>query len=146
VAATARTNTSPRAQLGEWTSSARDRIALLSLLGFLGVTAMAGGIGILFDWLGLPLDWLDGSVFSSYTIPGIALIGVGVAAFGAALLTLRHHPLDVVATVLAGLSIGIYETVEVFVVPFHWLQVFYMTVGLLIILLAGQVHGEQHET
>jgi hypothetical protein len=120
-------------------SRAWDRVTLLSLLGFLGVTATAGGIGILFDWLGLPPDWLDGSVFASYTIPGLALVGVGILAFLAAMLTLRDHRLGLPAAILAGLAIGIYETVEVFVIPFHWLQVFYMTVGLLIVLLAGQL-------
>lgn len=116
-----------------------DRAALLSLQVFLGVTATIGGIGILSDWWGLSLEWLKGSPFSDYTIPGLALILVGASALVAVFVGTRRHALSLPASVISGLAIVIYELVEVAVVPFHWLQVFYVFVGLLIVVLTGRM-------
>jgi hypothetical protein len=121
-----------------------DRALLRSLLAFLAVTTLIGGLGILMDWWGLSPEWLDGSIFPSYTIPGLALIGVGLAALLAGFLSSVDHRFGKPAAVLAGVAIAIYEAVEVLVVPFHWLQVFYVAVGLLIILLAGGIRASRH--
>jgi hypothetical protein len=52
------------------------RIALVAIEAFIGLGAIGGGIALLtgaFDaWL--PVAWLQGSPFSTYTIPGLLLL------------------------------------------------------------------------
>lgn len=120
------------------------RVMLLTLGLFLGVSATVGGIGLLLDWWGSSLDWLDGSPFADYTIPGLALIAVRASAVLSALLLLRSHPLRLPVAAVAGITIVIYELVEVAVVPFHWLQVFYVAVGLVIVLLTERMWAAEH--
>lgn len=129
------TNAAPRVVRGQ----RLNRVVLLILELFLGVTATIGGIGILADWWGLSPDWLDGSPFSNYTVPGLALVAVGAIALVGAFLLLRYHPTGLPISVAAGTAIVIYELVEAAVVPYHWLQVFYAVLGLLIILIAGWI-------
>lgn len=49
-------------------------------LGFLGVTAVYGGGSLVLDptggLLGLPQEWLAGTVFTDYLIPGLVLLGL----------------------------------------------------------------------
>jgi hypothetical protein len=113
------------------------RAALGVATGFLGLTAVAGGIGILLGRMGLSDEDLAGSPFDSYLIPGLALlIVVGGAALLATLALLRRHPLAAPAAVVAGSTIVVFEVVQATVIGLHPLQVFYAALGLLIIALA----------
>jgi hypothetical protein len=106
------------------------------LVLFLSVTAVGGGLGILLGWIPLPLEILPGSLFADYTIPGFSLLlivsGLGMIATSA---LRRHSPLGLPASFLAGFSTMIFETVEIVVIGWHWLQGVYFAVGLLIAVL-----------
>jgi hypothetical protein len=52
------------------------RVALITLSGFLGITAAGGGLGLLLGWITPGMDLLDGSPFSTYVIPGLMLLTV----------------------------------------------------------------------
>ncbi len=65
---------------------------LVGVLTFQGVSGIGGGLGLSLDpsgqSVGIPLEWLQGSPFSDYLVPGLVLLvllGIGplVAAFGA---------------------------------------------------------------
>jgi len=118
------------------------RTALIVLDGFLALTAVAGGIGLLTGANAPSLEFLQGSPFSSYAIPGLALLViVGGCALAATLLTWRRHPFGALASGLAGAVIIGFEIVEVLVIGSppgiaRNLQVFYFTLGLLIVVLA----------
>ena len=60
------------------------RAALLFLLLFQGVSGMAGGVGLVADasgsTLGIPLEWLKGSPFPDYLIPGMAGLALTACA------------------------------------------------------------------
>jgi len=49
------------------------RITIFVLVVFGALTTLAGGIGLLTGAIAAPLNWLEGSPFVDYTIPGLAL-------------------------------------------------------------------------
>ena len=119
------------------------RLALIILDAFLGLTAIAGGIGLLTGSNAPTLEWLANSPFRSYTIPGLALLViVGGTALVATVMMIRRHPSAVIVSGLAGVIIMGFEIVEVIFIGSpeglaRTLQIFYFTLGLLIVVLAA---------
>ena len=119
------------------------RILLIVLAFFLALTAFAGGIGLLADLNTPPVEMLNGSPFSDYSIPGLALfVLVGGGALASAVLLLRRHPWAVFAAGAAGIMIIFFEIVEVLVIGSdpgvaRGLQIFYFSLGLVIALLSA---------
>jgi hypothetical protein len=119
------------------------RILLVVVDVFLALTAAAGGIGLLADLNAPSPELLEGSPFGDYTIPGLALLAiVGGCALAAAILMLRRRPAGAPASGLAGVVIIGFEVVEVLVIGSppgiaRTLQIFYFTLGLVILLLAA---------
>ena len=126
------------------------RILLIVLEAFLGLTAQAGGIGLLAGTSRPPLALLQGSPFSSYTIPGLVLLViVGGSALAATILLLRQHTVGTLVSMVAGAMIVGFEMVEVLVVGSdpgvaRTLQVFYFTLGLVIVVLSGGLWVTAH--
>jgi hypothetical protein len=85
------------------------------------------------------MDLLEGSVFSSYLVPGLVLsIVVGGSGLLAMAAEWRKHPLASEASVFAGVMIVAYEVVEIVTVgAIHWLQYSYVALGAVIIALAS---------
>lgn len=116
---------------------------LIILDAFLALTAIAGGIGILTALNVPPITELEGSPFSSYTFPGLALLVlVGGSALAATIMTVRRQRLAFVASVGAGGVVMAFEIVEIIVIGStpgvaRNLQVFYFLLGLVITLLAA---------
>jgi hypothetical protein len=123
------------------------RITIFVLVVFGALTTLAGGIGLLTGAIAAPLDWLEGSPFIDYTIPGLALaIIVGGSMLLAAATIFTGREIGVLASGLAGLAMMLFEIVEVAVinrVVGSWLsvalslQVFYFALGLAIFVLAA---------
>lgn len=119
------------------------RLALILLDAFLALTAIAGGIGLLTGVNTPTLEWLARSPFRSFTIPGLALLLiVGGTALVATIMMIRRHPSATIASGLAGAFIIGFEIVEVIFIGSpagiaRTLQVFYLTLGLLIVVLAA---------
>ncbi len=116
---------------------------LVVLLVFLGLTSVAGGIGLLTGGGAPGLELLRGSPFSDYTIPGLSLmILVGGAGLVAAILVIRRHRLGLVAAGLAGFDMVFFEIVEIQVIGHQtaaalFFQGFGIVLGLAIMLLAA---------
>ena len=80
------------------------RIALVVLEILMGLAAVGGGVGlILTNGLGMPVEWLEGSPFGSYTIPGVVLLAVGIINLVSAAAVLRHHRWGAPASVVVGI-------------------------------------------
>jgi hypothetical protein len=113
---------------------------LIVLTAFLALTAFAGGIGLLANFNAPPVELLEGSPFSDYTIPGMLLfVVVGGSAGLAAYLLIRRHPVAALGSVFAGLAILSFEVVEVVVIGSEpgvarSLQIFYFSLGALILI------------
>jgi hypothetical protein len=69
---------------------------------FISASAIYGGVGLIWNnVLGMPDDWLQGTPFTSWTLPGIfLLLVVAVPMAGAAVLELRRSPMAPVASSL----------------------------------------------
>jgi hypothetical protein len=121
----------------------RLRAALIVLVAFLALTAIAGGVALLAGVIAPPVEMLGGSPFGSYLIPGLALLFVvGGSALAATVMLVRGHPRGVAAAVVAGAMIIGFEIVEVLVIGSpagvaRNLQVFYFSLGGLILVLAA---------
>jgi hypothetical protein len=115
------------------------RGVLLVLTTFIAVTTIAGAILVV---PGLPMEWIEGSIFSDYTIPAIALGVVGALAVVAVILTIMRPAWAGPTAVVVGLAMIGFELVEIAVVgfslveygvgePVAWLQVVYIVIGAL---------------
>lgn len=83
--------------------SAWTRIALVAVSGFSAVNAVAGGIGLLVNGLGVPREQLQGTPFDSFTVPGLLLaIVVGGSMAVAATSAWRKVSWAGIAAVVAG--------------------------------------------
>jgi hypothetical protein len=117
------------------------RLSLIILTGFLSLTAMGGGIGLVTNIMAPPVQDLQGSSFKSYLVPGLALfLIVGGGALATMILLIRLHPIGSLASILAGIIIIGFETVEIWVIGSpaglaRSLQVFYLSLGILIVIL-----------
>lgn len=132
------------------------RDSLLTLLGFVALTSIAGGAVMVAsaslgsDRLGIqpevtvPLELLQGSPFTTYLIPGLLLSlvigGIHLAGF---ILLIKHHRHAPFASAAAGFSILIWIFVQMVFIPFSVLQAVYFAAGLaelgLLLLLMGLV-------
>lgn len=70
----------------------------------LGLSAVYGGIGLLTGTIGMPDTWLEGTVFGSWLVPGVALLlVVAVPMLTAAVLELRQDVRAQAVSAAAGL-------------------------------------------
>lgn len=126
------------------------RRTLLVLQATVAATAIAGGVTLVIGSvnpafapiLTPPQEYLAGSPFPSYLVPGILLGGllggVHVAAF---LMHLKEHRWGVVASAVAGFAALIWIFVQMVFIPFSFLQAAYFTAGVaeagLVMVLLG---------
>lgn len=121
-----------------------ERFALITLDLFLAVTAVGGGIALLFGLMAPGVELLQGSPFSSYTIPGLALLAVGVCAGVAAALVLMRQWLGAPVSAAVGLMIIIFEVVEVLTIGSdpgvaRNLQILYFVWGLAMVAVGSSL-------
>jgi len=110
------------------------RLGLLIVGWFNLLSALAGGIGLIFaNGLGMPLSFLENSPFDSFVIPGlILLLIVGGTQAVAVLLQHRRHPWYPAAAGVAGFGMIIWIYVEVALLPgYSFLMTLYFTTGVL---------------
>lgn len=121
-------------------SHSLSRFLLIIFEAFLALTAIAGGIGLLTGILAMPVEYLSGSPFDSFLIPGLSLmVLVGGLALVGTILVARKHRYAAAVTAVSGVAIIIFELVEVLVIGSpagvaRNLQIFYSSLGLLIVL------------
>lgn len=117
--------------------------ALVTALVVLGVTALLGGAGLIYDpsgdAMGLPVILLSGSPFETYLLPGLALffvLGVLPLAVGYALHRRRRWAWPGVLAV--GVSVVVWFAVQASVIgwgnPLQWA---YLVLGIGILVLAA---------
>jgi len=121
------------------------RLVLTVLTTFLALTAFAGGIGLIARLNAPPVEQLEGTFFSDFTVPGLALfVLVGGSALLASILLIRQSKYALLASLVAAFIIMFFEFVEVLVIGSpagiaRNLQIFYYGLGTLIALLASAI-------
>lgn len=118
--------------------------ALSIVLALMCVAAVYGGIGLMRNGMGMPMHDLDGTPFSSWTLPGVALllfvaVPQGVAA---AMVAVAHRWAALVA-IVAGAGLVAWIGVEIlWIGEYFFLQPVVVIFGLVEIGLAAWWAGE----
>lgn len=122
-----------------WVSEVRS--ALVVIDAFVALTAIGGGVALAagLEANRFPLDWLQGTPFHSYLIPGLILAGVvGGSAAVAAVVTLRAPRAGGLVSVLAGVILLGQITGELVLLnqpAWSAVEVFYFALGLVMVAL-----------
>jgi len=117
--------------------SRKRRCALEVILGILGVQAFYGGVQLIRDAFDFPVDWLDPLPFDSWVIPGFLLmLLIGVPSFALLGMYVAHNAAADRLTIAFGLGVMAWIVVQVFFVPFNFLQPLVFVLGLALVLIA----------
>ena len=111
---------------------------------FVALTAVGGGITVAAGVDKFPADWLIGTPFSSYLIPGLILaIVVGGSAVMAVVAALRRSDVGALTSMLAGAILLGWLAGERLILPpaafspqFWWLEALYVVAALMMVLPA----------
>lgn len=114
------------------------RTALLVLLLFGALSAFAGAVmAIVFKGAGVPLEYLQGSPFGSFLVPGIILgVLVGGTQAVAAGSLMAHRRASMRWAAVAGFGMIIWVFVELAIIlEYSFLQTIYLGLGMLELVL-----------
>jgi hypothetical protein len=115
------------------------RVALLSLQGFVAITALLGGSALIIGSVipGLrsvlvpPDAYLAGSPFSTYVVPGVLLIVLVAAVHAVGFWALKSASRWAALLAAAGgFACLIWIAVQMIFIPFSFLQALYFAIGL----------------
>jgi MYXO-CTERM domain-containing protein len=88
-----------------------------------GAAGVFGGVSLIRDGFGMPLSWLHQTPFTSWALPGIALlIGVAVPQFIALGLIVSGHRWALAASYLAGLGLVLWIAVQMLVLQRYFIM------------------------
>lgn len=115
---------------------------LVALEVLVAVNAVYGGIGLIVNGMGMPDDWLDGTPFASWVLPGVLLLLLVAAPMAsAAIVEVAAGRRAYAASMTAGaVLVGWIGAQVVILRRFFFLQPVLLVVGVLVLLLAWQVH------
>jgi uncharacterized membrane protein (UPF0136 family) len=111
---------------------------------FVALTAVFGGFTLALGFDKFPADWLNGTLFRSYLIPGLILaVVVGGSATVAAVAALRRADTGALIAMLAGAILLGWLVGERLILPsrafvpqFWWLEALYILAGLMMVVPA----------
>ena len=115
------------------------------LQAFIGVTAAAGGFGLISDPSGakmaVSMEWLNGSPFVDYFIPGLVLLAViGAGNVLASVTSFVRNKFAAHLAIALGLFLALYMAVEVLFIGLRNLsQPLYFILGLIVFVLGMQL-------
>lgn len=120
----------------------RLRRLLIGLHAILGVLAIAAGQALARDPSGKPLrfdvNWLDGSPFKDYRVPGLFLtVVIGGANLVSATSLWRRDPLGPFVSLGTGVLLLVWMAIQTAIIGFRdWTQAMWVAVFSLVTLLA----------
>jgi small-conductance mechanosensitive channel len=114
------------------------RFLLVGLQLFAALNALGGGLYALQGARDVPREWLEGTPFDDYTIPGILLlVGAGLMVV-AATMTLLHARFALAVSMAAGALLLTWILVQVALIGYvSWMQPVSFAAGLVMIGLAS---------
>lgn len=110
---------------------------LISLHTLVGFSAVAGGLSLINNPRMMPVEWLDGTFFDNYFLPGVILFGVvGLSSVIAGLSMILKISGRYMASLMASLILIFWLTAEIAIIgEIHFLQILYYALGLLSVYL-----------
>lgn len=117
------------------------RYTLGVLLVFLAINAFGGGYYGVTGAKDVPIEWLKGSPFHSYFIPGLfLLLVVGGSALIAAIAVFRRHRISRMAASICGVIVILWLSVQVAIIGYvSWMQPTTAFAALLILFLTWRL-------
>jgi len=117
------------------------RISLGSLLALVALNAFGGGYYGMAGAKDIPVEWLHGSPFPDYFIPGLFLfVVIGGLSLYASIAVFRRHPLAYRFTVFCGCIILLWIIIQVSIIGYvSWMQPATTGAAILILLLNWQL-------
>lgn len=107
------------------------------ILAVLGIQAFYGGVQLIRDAFGLPADWLDALPFDSWVIPGVLLmVLIGIPSFALLGMHVAGNAAADRLTLAFGCGVMLWILVQVFFIPFFFLQPVVFVLGLLLVGLS----------
>ena len=108
---------------------------LLGLLLFNGLSATAGGLALMTDWIPEQASWIRDTDFPSNYFPGVILMaGVGGSSLIAATALVKRSDGWQLASIVAGTIMVFWIIGEVASIRgFHFLQAIYLVTGVLVV-------------
>ena len=125
------------------------RCLLIVLHAVLGVAAVGAGQGFVRDpsgtALGMTTEWLAGSPFPDFRVPGLFLtLVIGGANLLTAVLLWRRHPGSPFASLGTGLLLVIWVAIQTAIIGFrHWSQGIWWVTFVLVTVLAARLVGQR---
>lgn len=112
-----------------------------SLLLLLAINAFGGGYYGMAGAKEIPVEWLSGSPFHSYFIPGLFLfVVVGGSSLFASILVFRKHRLARNAALACGILVLAWLTVQVAIIGYvSWMQPATAITAVLILLFSRKI-------
>lgn len=116
---------------------------LLGVLLFNAVTALIGGLGLIFGFIKPPSAWLPHVFFHSYVLPGLILFFiVGGSAVHGAVSLMRMTSFAYEIAGLSGLLMVAWIVGEILVIQqTNWLQFLYLLTGSVVVIAASRFTG-----
>jgi hypothetical protein len=110
--------------------------ALLGLLLFNGLSATAGGLALMTEWIPEQSSWVRDTDFASNYFPGVILMAVvGGSSLVAAAAMVKRADGWQLASIVAGTIMVFWIVGEIASIrAFHFLQVIYLVTGALVVL------------
>jgi hypothetical protein len=114
------------------------KVALIVLELCIGVGALAGGVNALTGAKGVPREWLDGTPFKSYFVPGLLLfVVIGGSMLAAAGLLLGGASAARLVSLEAGIVLLGWIAAQLVTIGYrHWLQPLFLVLGLAVVVLS----------
>ncbi|MDZ7717656.1 MAG: hypothetical protein U5K72_02405 [Balneolaceae bacterium] len=114
------------------------------LVGFQGLSGLAGGFGLILDptgeALGIPQEWLLNSIFDTYLIPGVILFVVlGIFPMICYAGLWKGKDWAITGSFITGIALMIWIAVEIYMIGYISnppLQLIYGVTGILITLVS----------
>lgn len=141
-------DTTPAPTTATRANSAGRRAARRLLIGLeliVGASAVYGGVGLMLGGLGMPVEWLAGTPFDSWVLPGaLLLVAVAAPMLLAATGELAHQRWAYAASLAAGaLQVGWILAQLAILQRYFFLQPVMAGAGLLVIGLAWWAHRSE---
>ena len=114
------------------------KVALIVLELCIGVGALAGGVNALTGAKGVPREWLSGTPFKSYFVPGLLLfVVIGGSMLAAAGLLLGGASAARLVSLEAGIVLLGWIAAQLATIGYrHWLQPLFLVLGLAVVVLS----------
>lgn len=123
------------------------RLTLGSLQVFVGLSGVAGGIGLVSDPsglnVGMSIEILADTPFSNFLVPGLVLLAInGLGSLLGSFLTLTQRPFAAKAAIALGILLIAWIVIQVYWIGLvHWLQPLYLGLGILELALGFMLAG-----